>query len=167
MPNSVRQLYWDACVILAHISGEANRFPNTLALLDQADKGDIEIFTSELSVVEVAFATQEKANGVLDPAVEAAIDGFWTLPSPVKRIDIHPMVTREARTIVRTAMATAGRGIRAADAIHIASAKLLGVDEIQTYEELASRKRWAQLSGIAVEEPIAAQPMLTPQNPPA
>jgi predicted nucleic acid-binding protein len=164
MPSSPPRFYWDACVVLAYISGEAGRLPDIESLLDQAEKGDIEIFTSELSVVEVAFAAQEKSDGTLDPATEAAIDDFWNHPSPVKRMDIHALITKEARRIIRTAMSTPGRSVQAADAIHLATAKQLGVDEIHTYEELAARKRWAELTGLSVEEPVATQPMLTPQN---
>lgn len=161
MPNSPpKRYYWDANVFLSFISGEAARLPHLEALLDSADDGDIELYTSELSVVEVAFAAHEKATGGLDPATERAIDALWDHPSPVRRIDVSALITREARTLVRVALATPGQGIKPPDAIHLATAKRLGVDALQTYEDAAARTRWATLSGLAVEEPIAAQPKM-------
>jgi predicted nucleic acid-binding protein len=163
MPNSQR-FYWDACVILSYVSGEAGRLPDIASMLHEADRGEIEIFTSELSVVEVAFASQEKLEQQLDLEMDAVLDGFWEHPSPIKRIDIHPLITREARTIIRAAMGQKGWSVKSADAIHLATAKRLQVEEFHTYEELPRRTRWSQLIGIPVAEPMAAQPELTPQT---
>jgi len=166
MPSSsVPRYYWDACVFLAYISGEQSRLPDLEALLDSAEKGEIEIYTSELSVVEVAFAATEGASGLLDPAIEHKINSLWDFPSPVKRIDIYPLITREARGLIRVALSTPGQKIKPPDAIHMATARRLGVDALHTYEDQAARSRWAILTGLQVKEPIAPQPQLTPQTP--
>jgi predicted nucleic acid-binding protein len=158
--NPPSQFYWDACVFLAYINGEITRVPHVEALLDAAEHGDVEIFTSELSVVEVALAAQEKLAGSPDAEVEAALDVLW-LP-PIKRVEVHAGIAREARTIIRSAKFNPGREIKTADAIHLATAKTIGVDEVHTYEEPAARDRWRELVGIIVSEPTAVQPKLAP-----
>jgi hypothetical protein len=55
MPDPNR-FYWDACVFLAAVNGETDRVPHIDALMDAASKGDILIFTSTVSIVEVSFA---------------------------------------------------------------------------------------------------------------
>jgi predicted nucleic acid-binding protein len=158
--NPPTRFYWDACVFLAYINGESARLPHVEALLDAADHGDIEIFTSELSVVEVAFAAHEKMAGTSDPKAETALDTLWR--SSVKRVEVHTVISLEARTIIRSAKFDPGRAIRTADAIHLATAKAIGVDEVHTYEEPATRSRWEALVGIKVSEPVAVQPQLIP-----
>ncbi len=165
MPNSPPKLYWDANVFLAYVSAETERLPDVEALLDGAEKGDVEIYTSELSVVEVAYATQEKAGGALDPQIEMKIEALWRPPSPIRRVEFNSLISRDARGIIRTALSTDGAMVKPADSIHLATAQRYGVDEIHTYESLQRRERWAGLVGIDVKEPWAAQPQLTPQNP--
>lgn len=168
MPSSPSQkFYWDANVFLAYISGEQQRLPDLEALLDEAEHGDTAIYTSELSVVEVAFAASEASSAGLDPVVENKIDALWVHPSPIHRVDFHALIARDARHLMRISLATPGQRVKPADAIHLATAQRLGVDVLHTYEDQAARNRWAQLTGLPVEEPRATQPKLTPQNPSA
>jgi len=70
MPAELPAAYFDANVVLAYVSGEAHRAVVVRELLRQADDGRRRIYTSTLSIVEVAFGAQEKENGVLDDEIE-------------------------------------------------------------------------------------------------
>ena len=74
MPSKGTQRFcWDSNVLLAVVNGEAGRVLHAQAFLDESEKGQLEIVTSMISVVEVAFATEEKAKGQLDLAVRNKI----------------------------------------------------------------------------------------------
>jgi len=85
-------LYWDACVFLSAINLNADRLPVIEAILDDCDAGKVKIYTSYLSITEVAFAESEKNNLILDDKIEAKINKFWEPPSPINLIEINPFV---------------------------------------------------------------------------
>lgn len=168
MPNKPKRIYWDACVFISLVSGDEGRVEDVVALMDAADKGDLEILTSEMSVVEVAYLADEidEDSGEVPADVSEEIETLWTPPSPVRRVELSSALSREARRLIR---ATKGNGTRlgAADAIHLATAKQLGVDEIHTYENEAHRTHWAALVGIPVCAPLADAPQLGLKTPTA
>ncbi len=138
--------------MLAYVNGEAGRTDNIKAFLADVDKGAQEIVTSMLSVVEVAFAAEEKAGGKLDPGLQGRIEALWLPNSPIKRVEFHFVIAENARSLIRTAMRD-GWKLRPADAIHLATAQRMGVKECHTYEKETTRARWAKLIGIQVDEP--------------
>ena len=73
---SIPRYYWDSNVFLSYIEGTTGRMNDIEALLEDAEAGRCEIYTSVLTVAEVAFAEAEKVGRQLDPAVEAAIDAL-------------------------------------------------------------------------------------------
>ncbi len=153
MPRSPgSRLYWDANIMLAYVNGEAGRTDNIRAFLADVDKGEREIVTSMLSVVEVAFAAEEKAGGKVDPGLKEKIEGLWLPNSPIKRVEFHFVIAENARSLIRRAMLDGWR-LRPADAVHLATAQRMGVKECHTYEKEAIRTRWANLIGIQVDEP--------------
>ncbi|MBI2303444.1 MAG: PIN domain-containing protein [Chloroflexi bacterium] len=134
MPGERRKLYWDACVFLSYIEEVDERMPILDSLLaDSAlTYGDIEIVTSMLTVAEVAFAPFEKANKVLDPDIEKKIEGLWIPGGAVRLIEFHYSLAEGARDLVRMAVFNGWR-LKPPDAIHLASAKAMGVEEFHTY----------------------------------
>lgn len=74
MPDESARVYWDANVLLSYVDGDADRLPTIEELLRQARASEIEIVTSALSQVEVAFAGSEKHDRALDPEAEERID---------------------------------------------------------------------------------------------
>lgn len=155
MPSkpAIPRYCWDSNVILALINGEQGRVGHVQAFLDQAGKNQIEVLTSMLSVSEVAFATEEKAQGQLDIQVRRKIDALWLPSSPIKRVEYHFGIAQDARELIRSAV-VAGWTLKPADAIHLATATRMNVAEFHTYEKEATRKKWASLlGGITVDEP--------------
>ncbi len=85
MPGESRRVYWDACVLLSHINKIAERVSVIDELLRQSRAEEVELLTSALSQVEVAFAAAEKEHGALDPEVEQQITELWAPGSPIPR----------------------------------------------------------------------------------
>jgi predicted nucleic acid-binding protein len=158
MPDGPRRIYWDACIFISYIQGDADRLPILEALLEQSGRGgDIQIVTSELSRAEVAYAESERVKRALDPAVEARIDALWADTRAIKTVEIHQLITNEARQLIRQSLIE-GRSLRANDVIHLATARWLKAAEIHTYD-----KKWftlASLLGCPIVEPRVDQPKL-------
>ncbi len=159
MPASPRRIYFDANVFLAYVGNEHGRADVVQALLDEARRAQIEILTSVLSIAEVAFGAHERDHGLTE-AGEEVIEQLWTPAAPVTLADVSHAVARNARTIIRAAKAQGFSGLRGADAVHLATARMFGCDEIFTYEAEARRQQWCQVTGIDVSEPTTNTPQL-------
>ena len=88
MTNSPRRAYLDANVFIAYLANEAGRASVVASLLEDAERGRIELLTSVLSVTEVAFVASEHASGDPD-ADENAIAQLWIAESPIKLVDLE------------------------------------------------------------------------------
>lgn len=152
------RLYWDACVFLSYINELPDRLPDIEALLDEAKRGEIQIITSTVSVAEVAFGAAEQDARALDPAVAERIDSLWALGSPVQLVDLHLLITEEAKALRRTGVPQGWTGLRTADALHLATAKHEAVDELNTYSK--DLRRYATAIGRPIRPPVATQPQL-------
>lgn len=159
MPADQRRVYADANVFLAYVGNEEGRAEIVQAVLDEARRGEIEIVTSVLSIAEVAYGAHERDHGLTE-AGEEAIEQLWTPASPITLVDVSQAVTRNARTIIREARKQGLGGVRGADAIHLATARMFGCDEIFTYEGDGRRTTWQQVTGITVSEPVTNTPQL-------
>src|SRR5437773_1746814 len=105
MPDEPRRIYWDSCVFLSYINGIEDRLAVLDAIFAEVRKasGTLEIITSELSIVEVAFSTDEKENGTLNDAVEERIIAMWRDTSVVKLIEYYEPIGTDARRLIRRA----------------------------------------------------------------
>lgn len=150
MPKPAK-LYWDACVFLSLIEGTVGRIPVIEGIIDEQKRGDVEIYTSAISIAEVAFAKAEKDNKILDPAVEATIDKLWQPASPFKIVDAYSALMFDAKSLMREAHGEDGWALKPADAIHLVTAKKVGADVFQTYDD----KLWkySKFVDFRVEEP--------------
>lgn len=157
MPSD-RAQYLDANVLLAYVSNEEGRVDIVEQVLIEGAEGKYSLLTSTLSIVEVAYAVDEIGN--FAAATEGTINELWTPSSPIQLIEPSVAVMRRARDLMREAKRF-GRSVKPADAIHLASAvATAGVHTILTYEADNTRGYWAELTGIAVEEPEVAQQRL-------
>lgn len=175
MADAVELLYWDSCVFLSLINGHPDRAPNIATFIELAEKGKLKIVTSMLSIVEVAFASQEQAAGVLSPEAEAAITGLWRPPSPITLHEFHVVIANGARELMRSALLNK-TSLKPADAIHLSTARTIGAARFHTYDE--GLDKYAGLIGAKIERPLPNQislPLpttgqqlgLTPPSPPA
>jgi predicted nucleic acid-binding protein len=152
-----RLIYWDACVFLSYINGVADRLPDIDGLLEQAAKRSIRLITSAVTVVEVAMAETERTSDVLDPQAEVKIAGLWQPPSPIDLVDFHPLIAAGAVRIIRDGIPKGWR-LKPLDAIHLATAQRMAVDEIHTYSK--DWDRYAPVLGCKICRPFLEEPHL-------
>jgi predicted nucleic acid-binding protein len=159
MPDARRLVYWDANVFLDYIEGNPTRLPVLDALLDDSanPRGTIQIVTSTISIVEVAFAVHEKINRILDSHIEVRLNDLWTDEQAVKLAEFHDLVAIEARALMRRGLEM-GMRLKPMDAIHLATAARLEVAEFHTYD--ASLRKYAPIVGFPIVEPHTLQPRL-------
>jgi predicted nucleic acid-binding protein len=157
MPPEPNRVYWDACVFLSYINGVPDRLPTIDALLAESADADHnrEIVTSTFTITEVAFALHEKAATTLDAETEGKIDSLWADRYAVKLIDFHEGIARDARTLIRGAVAAGTPSLKPGDAVHLASARALGCTEFHTYSK--DLPRFSDLTGVSIKEPYVLQ----------
>ena len=158
MPDEASRIYWDSNVLLSYINDHPDRVPIIEELFRQARAGDIELFTSAVSRVEVAFAAAEKAEGSLDTTVEEQIDTLWAPGSPVKTVEFYDLIGDRARALMRQGIAQGWGSLKPIDAIHLATAQQMAVAEFHTYCERL--QAWSGHLGFPVTEPQTAQGIL-------
>jgi predicted nucleic acid-binding protein len=160
MPDKIPRYYWDACVFLHVISpedeGHTSRLKDLEHLLDSAENGEIKLLTSAISIAEVIYAAEEKQAGQLDPTVEMRIEELWRVGGPVSIAEYTRRVGMEARALARLGLPE-GRVLKPYDAVHLATARLLEVDEFHSYDK--PLQRYATAAGkvpYAIGEPPPA-----------
>lgn len=160
MPNSRRIVYWDACVFLSFLEGREGMVETIAALLEDggSQNGQITILTSTLTIVEVAYIAYERTQGSLDPAALERIDALWADREAVKLVEVYELIVREARDLIRQSVHNCEWTLKAADAIHLATARRLGAVEFHTYDPKLLKH--ARLFGLSVVEPYALQSRL-------
>lgn len=155
-----KRLYWDACCFLYYLNGTAGKVEHLERLLDKAsNKNEIIIFTSHLSVVEVAYASHEMVGGNLPPEIDESIEALWQDTNAIEVIEVNDEITYTARDLIRWSINQGFKALRSVDAIHIATAIYSQVAELNSYE--AKFKRYEPYLDFPVREPAAEQPSLS------
>jgi predicted nucleic acid-binding protein len=144
--------------VLAWINDEADRVPTIEELFAMARRGEAELVSSVLSQVEVAFAADEQASGALDPEIETKLDNLWKPGSPLKPVEFHDLIARDARRLVRRGIEQNWGKLKPPDAIHLATAERMDVDRFHTYDERLLK--WDGSVSFPISEPMTAQAVL-------
>lgn len=97
MPEQPPRIYWDACVFLSYVNEDAGRVNDIQTLLDEAGRNEIEIVTSTVSMVEVAFGAAERKNSALSTDMEAKISRLWESTSPVNMVEFYTLIAEAAQ----------------------------------------------------------------------
>ena len=136
MPSELRRKYWDACCFTSYINEDRDRLPMLDAVLDEAQQsnGSIQIVTSTLSKVEVAFSVTERAKRQISPSEQERIASLWADTSVIYLVEPHELIMDDAADMVRQAMQNDLR-LTPRDAIHLATAKRLSIPEFHTYDD--------------------------------
>jgi hypothetical protein len=103
-------------------------------------------------------AERREEQGELDPAVEAQIDDFWRPGSPIKLVEFYNLIADQARALMRQGVEQGWGSLKPADAIHLATAQLMGVTEFHTYDQRLLK--WNGNAGFPVMEPHTPQGVL-------
>lgn len=149
------RFYWDSCVFLSYLNETPGRVEIIEDLLSQAKAKKIEIYTATVSVVEVAFSEAERGHP-LDAVAEQRIDAFWNDREAIKLIDVHTLIEREARKLIRDGLPLGWTGLGAMDSIHLAAAASMKLPAFHTYD-VARLKRYESIVGFTIDEPSVVQ----------
>ncbi len=158
MPDEPRRIYWDANVPLSYLNGISERVPIIDELLRQARAGEIELLTSAISRVEIAFIQTEERTGALDEQAEAMIDAFWYPGGPIKTVELYDLIEHKARALIRQGVSQEVNKLKPMDAIHFATAQQMTVAEFHTY--CKKLHKWDGALGFSVTEPQTPQTVL-------
>lgn len=158
--SSIRRVYWDACTFLGLINSEAGKHGDCKAVWVEAEKGEAQIITSFFTFAEVFKAKCEGQAKPLDEANEDGVVAFLAsehiLPIPVDR---------RTAELARRLMRRHSECKKPSDAVHLATAILLNVDEMHTYDGsdlLALHEKVARSDGemLKICTPYVAEPEL-------
>jgi predicted nucleic acid-binding protein len=123
-----RRLYWDADVWISLIKKEAGRVDVCLHFITEAEKGNVEIWTSAFTLAEVFKAKLNGGSTQLDAgANDKAFEDFLT-----KEFVILVALDREVGTYARSILRQFGGS--PADAVHIATAALNNAEELHSFD---------------------------------
>lgn len=149
--------YWDANLFLLRLNDYVEHAPTIDYLFGLAQSGTHPILTSEISVVEVAYAAREQIEPAIRGDTLAAIDALLSEAQGVELIPIDAELLREARDLAReAAFDSARRGLHAADAIHLAAAIRGSADVFFTFDtRLLDAK---VIRGMPLNEPTQGWP---------
>jgi predicted nucleic acid-binding protein len=128
--NLPRRVYWDSCTFLGLLNQEPRKVNACRAVWDEAAKGQTSIYTSFFAFAEVYRVKCENPEAKPlteehDMAIEALLGQRW----------IKPVVVDERIGVLsRRLMRHHAECKKPSDAIHLATALILNVDELQTFD---------------------------------
>lgn len=156
MPAKRPYVYWDACVFIDYIQKEPSRIAILESIVEEARREQLLLVTSALSMAEVAFAEGERPPGSLSAAKLKTIDDLWEDRSMILLVEFSSVIAIEAREIIRQGFAEKRR-IQASDAVHLATARNMGVADFHTYD-----KELLEWDGVwfPVRHPFTMRPLL-------
>jgi predicted nucleic acid-binding protein len=126
------RVYWDSCCFIALISEEKGRHQDVLSLYRLAEKGELTIVTSALTISEVCKVKCEpvgRPKDSMDPEGDKFLDRFFQNDA-FEIVELSPSIGAQARSLFRNY-----EEIRVTnDAVHLATACLMNVDEMHTFD---------------------------------
>lgn len=118
--------YWDTVCFLGVLKEEADKITACRAVIGEAEKGDVRIVTSALTIAEVLWPKGRPLELPQENAeiVRRMFEHEWLVVR-----DIDRFVAERARTLVWEHEA-----LRPKDALHVATALDAGVEQFDTYD---------------------------------
>lgn len=124
-----KRVYWDACTFLGLINQEPGKANHCTAVWNEARNGDVAIYTSFFTFAEVFKA---KCEGIAKPLSE---DEDKQIEALLRQPWIRPVLVDERiRVAARRAMRHHSECKKPADAVHLVTACMLNVDEMNTFD---------------------------------
>ncbi len=122
---SVEFVYCDSCFFLAYFKEEEGRVDTVAQCFEEVKRNqNRKMVTSMISVTEVAHVAAGKSKTDKEQDVLMVLDDLWGNSSLVEVVEFNFSLARRARGLVR-----GFRGLKPADAIHLATAQLMSVPE--------------------------------------
>lgn len=124
-----RRVYWDACAFLGLINKEVGRHSKCLAVWREAEAGTTVLYTSFFTWAEVYKAKCEGKAKPLDEAGDQAIEEVLG-QSFIEAVVLDEGIGLAARRLMRAHPVCK----KPSDAIHLATALRLSVEEMHTFD---------------------------------
>lgn len=121
--------YWDANVFIDYLEETPARIADIEAVIEEVQRNQASaIYTSALSIVEVAFLSTEKNTRILDPSSLARINALWTARH-IQVVEFNPIIANLARDLMRAGIINSFK-LKPYDATHLATAQWLIANRI-------------------------------------
>jgi predicted nucleic acid-binding protein len=124
-----RRVYWDACAWLGLLNGEQDKIQALQHVWAKAEYGEVEIWTSALSLAEVYRLKCEGTWTGLDAENDAKIDNLFDQHF-VKVVQVDSEIARRAKRLLRSH----AKLKKPSDAIHLATAIEWNLEQLHTYD---------------------------------
>lgn len=121
---TVEKVYWDTDCFLGHFQAEPGKAEKCDGVLERAERGDVLIVTSALTIAEVLWMR----GGPKIPQEKALIVQKFFRKSYIRVVNVSRKIATAAQTHVWV------DDIRPKDAIHVATALFFGVDALETFD---------------------------------
>ncbi|MBI2856000.1 MAG: PIN domain-containing protein [Chloroflexi bacterium] len=115
---------WDSCIVIGYLAGYEDLRPDCPLIIDQAERGELEIVVSAMATVEAAYL-----EGYPDQDSEALIQEFFSREYIIP-VGIDTRIAEIARGLVRKYRQ--GPKLEPPDAAHLASAIQWHIPLIET-----------------------------------
>lgn len=144
--------YWDSGAFLAFFNEELGRVKHCRQVLEAAERGEIRIITSALTLTEVVHI---KGRQRMDEQKESIIRDYFE-KKYIILIDVNRKIAEFARKLIWK-----NSQLQPKDSIHVASAILSKVDALHTYDEpLLNLNGKIGEPPLLIQEPKLSQPDL-------
>lgn len=132
MTDSPKRIYWDACAWIGLIMGESKngRAARCEHLIDEARKGNLQIWTSSLTHAEVYKRKCDGADKTLQPDKDRAFEDYLEQEF-VYEVALDHDIGSLARALLRTFSPPLKKPN---DAVHLATAAFNNVNELHTFD---------------------------------
>jgi predicted nucleic acid-binding protein len=124
-----KKVYWDSCVWISLINEETGKVKRCQNVIDQARKGEVQIWTSSLTLAEVF---KKKCDGASVSIAEAHDADFEKYIEQDFLVEVQ--LDHDIGVLARRLLRAHPDLKKPADAIHLASAVLNNVDELHTFD---------------------------------
>lgn len=124
-----RRAYWDACAFLGLLNKEVDKHSDCLAVWKEAEARKTVIYTSFFTWAEVFKAKCEGKAKPLAEEGDKAVEGLLSQPF-IEAVVVDETIGTSARRLMRRHPECK----KPTDAVHLATALRLGVDEMHTYD---------------------------------
>lgn len=124
-----QKIYWDSCVWISLINNEAGKARLCRGVIEEAEKGKVQLWTSSLTLAEVF---KKKCDGKTLSIEEAHDADFETFIEQEFLVEVQ--LDHDVGVLARRLLRKHPELKKPADAIHLASAVLNNIDELQTFD---------------------------------
>ncbi len=144
--------YWDSDCFLGWLQNETGKADKCAAVLALAEKGEVEIVTSTLTLAEVLMLRGREALPRNRGSTVAALFNRKN----IETVDVTRRIAEAGRELVWE------HGIHPKDAIHVATALAAGATVLNTFDRgLIARSGKTGEPPLPIEEPEVAEPELS------